>query len=698
MTKKEIIDEIIENDELEKNNSNTDEIKETKNNIFDLLFIPLSFVYFEVFLHFASALDGEKLLCAILAAVATGLLCTALCTIGPNKKFNFWLGFVLLEASAIVFGINYFVESAFTSFISISDTISGTGGILSQYSSMILNVFKRGYGLIILLELPAIIYLILGFKFKKIEMKQCSVNRILALVLATAILDGGYLLIASSDKESIKKYTSDFSFDLSVRTFGLNPSFKADIFYYLFGNPFVVSFTDTEEIPDDIISDTDISTTEEESKAPTEYGFNELPFDYDAMSNSCEDPEVSEMFSYVSSQTPSQQNKYTGIFEGKNIIFITAESLTKEVIDKDRTPTLYRLMTKGIVFEDYYQPAWGGSTSTGEFSLMTGILPTDAVSSIRRVTDKNMALTLGNQFMNLGYKSLAFHNGTNTYYQRDITHEHLGYESFIAFGSGMENLYNSSMIRSSDEDMMKATFDTYADSQPFCIYYMSISGHCPYYPNALLAQKNWDKVKDMDASSYVKAYHAMNIDLENALSYLVERLEEKGMADDTVIVIGTDHYPYGLLPGEAWDIDKEHLSELYGVNYYDDFIRDHNALIIWSKSLEESEPIVVSEPTYSLDVVPTLSNLFGLPYDSRLMTGRDVFSNAEPLVIWPNKSWKTDKGTYSVYNNTFTPNNGITVPDEYVDRIKKIVNNKYKFASGLINTEFLNVVFGESQK
>lgn len=666
--------------------------------LWSLLFIPSALIFYEAFLLYFSKLSHVSSLGTFVLVGAFGLLLSLLCSLSKNEKFNAWLGFVLLEIVSFVFGITYFTEAAFTSFMSPTTVMTGAGGVVGQFSEMVLNVFKRGWPLMILLEVPDIAYLFLAFKFRKLRFVKRNAKGILLILLSFALLEAGGTYALVKDEENLKKYTSDYEFDLAVRSFGLLPALKLDLGYAAFGNPYYVPFVINEPAaPLDPAGDPGPASPTDAAEETAEYGYNELPVDWAALAETTDDQTVKNMLLYIVSQQPSRQNEYTGKFKGKNLIFITAEAFTKEVIDPVRTPTLYRLATKGIVFEDFYQPAWGGSTSSGEFSMMSGIIPTDGVSSIQKTVDLNMATTLGNQFLKLGYTSLAFHNGTNTFYSRNLTHENLGYTSFIAFGSGMEDLYEKGMVKASDRDMMLATMGTYMDSQPFCAYYMTISGHCPYYPNNYLAWQHWDVVKDMDNSGYIKAYHAMQNELEQAMTVLVDELERRGIADDTVIVIGTDHYPYGLLPGQAWDIDGDYLPELFGTKTYNYMSRDHNALIMWSGCLEDDDPIVISDPTYSLDVVPTLSNLFGLPYDSRLYAGRDVLSEEEALVIWSNKAWKSHYGTYDIYSSRFTPNEGMTVPDDYVDRMKTVVNNKYMLSKGMLNSDFLNIVFGKKE-
>ena len=205
-----------------------------------------------------------------------------------------------------------------------------------------------------------------------------------------------------------------------------------------------------------------------------------------------------------------------------------------------------------------------------------------------------------------------------------------------------------------------------------------------------MSRKNYDLV-DYDGSETVKCYLAAQLELEKAMESLIRQLEEAGIADNTVIVISPDHYPYGLERSATWKNTENYLNELYGVTEVDRFTRDSNALIIWSGCLEDKN-LKVETPVYSLDILPTLSNLFGLNYDSRLLVGRDVFSDTEPLVLWPEYSWKTDKGTYDSGSRTFTPAEGVEVDDSYVDRIKAIVSNKISYSREVQNLKYFQVL------
>jgi lipoteichoic acid synthase len=199
-------------------------------------------------------------------------------------------------------------------------------------------------------------------------------------------------------------------------------------------------------------------------------------------------------------------------------------------------------------------------------------------------------------------------------------------------------------------------------------------------------------VKDLPYSDQVKGYLAANLDLEDALTLTLEMLEEKGIADDTVICIGTDHFPYGL-DNDAKLGDMPYLSELYGYPVTTSFERDHNRLILWSGCLEEMEPIVVDSPTSSLDILPTLSNLFGTEYDSRLFVGRDVFSDAPALVFNDYYDWKSDYGTYYSAKGQFVAKEGVTVPEGHVQAMMTQVRNKIQYGSLVLETDYFRYLF-----
>ena len=436
---------------------------------------------------------------------------------------------------------------------------------------------------------------------------------------------------------------------------------------------------------------------EDEPVTPIEYGQSVASFDFATLAaagGNCADIDA-----YVSTLTPSSQNAYTGLFEGKNLILICAEAFSGFLIDPELTPTLYRLSTNGINFNDYYQQSIAGTTG-GEYQLLFGLIPTSGGSSIKEITQNGTHTNMGELLNDQGYFGMAFHNSTYTYYDRHETHTRLGYSGgYMGVGNGLEDLI-SPKWPASDLELVQETLPMYIDKQPFNVYYMTVSGHSVYaFGNNAMSRENKDAVdawcakKNLSYTEPVRAYLAANLELEKAVAYLVETLEEKGIADDTVICIAPDHFPYGL-DSDASLGNMPYLSELYGypVNTYEE--RDRSRAIIWCGALEDKEPIIVDTPSSSLDILPTLCNLFGVEWDSRLYVGRDVLSDALPLVFFGNYDWKTDLGYYSSTSKIFTPTDeNAVIPEDYVEKISSMVRNRMTFSKSVLSNDYYTHVY-----
>lgn len=656
------------------------------------IFVPLMVLYNELLVHLWTAdfLMAGRLVTVALFALAFGGVLGFLVSLLPGKAQK-WTAVVLSVLVSVISLMEYFLHDAYQNFMPFVTIFAGAGGVMTDYLQMILSLLVRDLWRIGLVLLPIILYAIFG-KCRKENWKTRAILAVVAVVLYAASFGAVHLVGLDADQLG-----DNYEFDSAVNAFGLNMAMIQDMFYRSGAVEQELEFD--VMVPETFTPSTQptVSAPEVEGEAqeevketePVVYGYNSFDLDFAALAAESKNSNIASIHSYVASQTPSQQNAYTGLFEGKNLIFITAEALTTQAIDPERTPTLYRLVSEGIQFTDYYQPAWGASTTAGEYSNVIGLVPANGGSCMDETFQQDLFLTIGSQLQDLGYTSTAYHNHQYDFYDRHKTHTGLGYDQFIAMGTGMQI---TNEWPESDLEMMQFTVEQYIDQQPFNIYYMSVSGHSVYgLSGHAQARKNYDVVADMDCSEAIKCYYAAQLEFEYALKYLVEQLEAAGIADDTVIVIGTDHYPYGLEKSSTYANSKNYLAELYGVDKVNFLTRDSNSLIIWSGCLEDKD-IVVDTPVYSLDILPTISNLFGVDYDSRLLVGRDVFSDAEALVLWPNGSWKTAMGVYDASKKQFTPAEGVEVSDDYVSYISSVVSNKTKFSKSVANYNYYNEI------
>ena len=354
-----------------------------------------------------------------------------------------------------------------------------------------------------------------------------------------------------------------------------------------------------------------------------------------------EDETLKNMHMYFAGRPATQKNEYTGKFAGYNLIFLTAEGYSHYAVDQTLTPTLYKMTHEGFNFTDFYNPIWGVSTSDGEYVATTGLIPKEGVWSLFHSGTNAMPFAMGNQLRQIGYKTTAYHNHTFDYYDRNISHPNLGYD-YKGLGNGL-------VVREtwpeSDIEMVDVTTPEFINDQPFHTYYMTVSGHMFYnFDENFIAYKNQDLVKNLPYTENGKAYLATQIELDRALELLLQRLEEAGVAEKTLIVMSADHYPYGL--------EKNEIDDLAGHVVEENFELYKSSLIIYAKGMQ---PEVVSRPVSSLDIIPTISNLMGLEFDSRLLMGVDIFSTSPPRVIFENRSFITEIGRYNSETESVHP-------------------------------------------
>lgn len=423
-----------------------------------------------------------------------------------------------------------------------------------------------------------------------------------------------------------------------------------------------------------------LKSAAEPTLVPVDTSPNIMDIDFEELAKNEDNKAIRTLHEYFATVTPTNKNKYTGMFKGYNLINIVAEGFSPYAVDEKLTPTLYKLTREGFVFTNFYTALWQTSTSDGEYVDLTGLIPV-GTRSMYRSRNNLLPFALGKQFNLLGVESKAYHNHSYTYYERNETHPNLGY-IFKAKGNGLK--LESDVWPASDWEMIKNTVDEYIDEEQFHVYYLTVSGHMNYtFAGNSMSYKNKDLVKDLPYSSDAKAYIACQIELDRALEELIKRLTEAGVADRTVIALSADHYPYG------WE--KEKLDELAGHEVDPVFEVYRNYFILWCPAIKS--PIIIDKPASSLDILPTLSNLFGLTYDSRLLMGRDILSDAEPLVILGNRSFITDKVMYNSETGKVIKLTNEELPKDYVKNINHIIKIKFTVSKSILKYDYYRYVF-----
>ena len=612
---------------------------------------------------------------------AIACLVTVLVSLIPAKR-RFLVTMLLTLVLVFVYGSQMVYEFIFGTMYSAAQMEIGGAALTSFWRETLVTIWEKLPYLAVLL-IPVVALFLLR-KFQS-GMFCCKFgNARVILVLLAAVLHMGAVLQLHFGGQGMFTdyyyyYSDTIATNQTAERFGVLTTFRLELLGSYGGNVEEEGYFVGEEV----LQEAPAAEQEAAEEAPVEYGYNILELDFDTLNSKTEDEVIQSINDYCSKITGTKQNEYTGMLSDYNLIVLCAESFATGAIYPELMPTLNRLATEGIVFNNFYN-SFPNTTTDGEYALMQGLWPDASrkkdASSMYASRNSYLPFTLGNIFLEQkGVQSYGYHNYEGNYYGRNESHPNMGYSMKFA----RDGMKFSSWWPASDLEMMEQSVDDYINQEQFHAYYMTFSGHYKYDTSNELVVKNWKQVIDLPFSRKARSYLSCNMELEHALSYLMQRLEEAGVADKTAIVLVGDHFPYGL--------EDEEYEELIGYEI-DSFSKYKSTLIFWVGGLEEN--IVVDEYCCNVDILPTILNLWGFEYDSRMLAGTDVFSDSTHAAVLVNKSFLTDK----VW---FNANTGETrylvdeseIPEGYIEAMNRMINNRFTISSDILGKAYYNFVF-----
>ncbi len=576
---------------------------------------------------------------------------------------------VLLFLIGFVYGFQMYYYAFFKTFSTLYSI--AYGGQVAEFYREIISMLQLNWFYIPLCLLPLIIYTltVIGKKPVKSTLGIRVIFAFFAVVFHLAAL--GLLYPQKDDLTSpYQSYLFNQHPITTISNFGLITNVRLEVKRIVVD---VIPFLSQPAPPDPDFEPEDPDPIEPEIE------YNILNIDWETLIDMAQNSTIKDMHTFFSNQNPTKKNAMTGKYEGYNVILITAEGFSLYASRSDVTPTLYKMANEGYVFNNFYNPVWGVSTSDGEYVQFTGLPPKAGVWSLPATAKNHMPLVLGNQLKNLGYRTDAYHNHTYTYYRRHLSHPNLGYD-YMGVGNGLDM---KKLWPPSDSEMMEKTVFRYVNEEPFHTYYMTVSGHLNYtFTGNHMARRHQQAVKDLPYSNNVRAYLATQIELDKAMEFLLNALEEAGVAQRTLIALSSDHYPYGLQLSE--------LEELAGHRIEKNFELYRSTFILYVPGMDR---VVVDKPVSSMDILPTISNMLGLEYDSRLLMGKDAFSDSPPFIIFVNRSFITERGRYNASSKKFFWNDGWDEDPEYVRNMIRLVNAQFINAARIIEQDYYRIVY-----
>ena len=691
-----------------------------KHDLIRALYFPFLAVWLELILHIYMQNDLKYMPIYILFGLSFGLVVGALMSLLKGRAAK-WISNIISFATAIVFGAEFVAKVILQEYYGVSILGTAAENHLEDYADKVYAAIGNNILILLLMLLPPIVFFFFTLKIKPRRSPYAVTGAvILAAALHIFARCSVNLVDWKTDYGPAYYYGKDTGLNEQVEQLGLITMLRQDVQHIfkpaegedlnLDDNPVVVPprpGTDPEPTTPDVpVNPTDPNVPGGQDTPVPVYvdrSPNVLNVDLVALASDSSSKEIKELANYFNNLTPTNKNEYTGMFKGYNVIFISVEGLSGYAIDPTLTPTLYKMQHEGFYFTNFYTALHYTSTSNGECQHLLGLYPKDGnpISMKRSGEVKmNAYFSLAQQLGREGYVNLAYHNNENNLYGRAASHTNLGYD-YRYMGHGMGGEYSSSgkmLWPQRDSYMAEITVGDYVNlSAPFNVYYMTISGHTPYSWN-WVAKQYKDILEPYSWSEKTKAYVATVIEFDRMMEVLLKSLEDAGKLDNTLIIAAPDHIPYSdtdvldELAGKSFGANETLAKSLSEKNLDTEIYR--SCAIIWSHSM--TEPVVVDKVTCQVDLLPTVSNLLGLSYDSRMLAGKDAMCEDEGMVIFHSKSWRTDSGFYNALTQTFTPAPGVTMTEdeqaEYVSYMKKYAANKLNMTAKIIENDFYNVM------
>lgn len=402
---------------------------------------------------------------------------------------------------------------------------------------------------------------------------------------------------------------------------------------------------------------------------------------------------------YEENRTVQSVNDYSGIFKGKNVITIHAESLQAFTIGlsfngQEVTPNLNKLVSKGMYFNNFYAQVGVGTSSDSEFTYATSLLPANNGTVFVNYFNNKYA-TIQKMMHDEGYYVFSMHGNVGDFWNRDTMHINMGYDKFYSRSSFViDEEYGLGL---SDESFFRQVVPMIKDistslNKPYYGTLITLTNHTPWRDTELFSDYDLTMTTEIDGEEVVRDYlegtmmgnyiKSVNY-MDKAIGQFISDMDDEGLLDNTVIVIYGDHdarlgkkqfnymYNYDPVNDRLLTEDDPGYKEF---NDYDYELSKKVPYIIWTKDMDKG--MEIDTPMGMIDASVTLGNMLGVY--NKYALGKDIMniSKSDGIVVFKDGSYITDKVYYSAKNGeVYTISNGVISDDylkknsEYADKI-----------------------------
>ncbi len=671
-TKKEVIVEEIKTEETKKSF-----FRDTFVN--NLIFVTL--IVFLIEILFRAISDFELLGVSTLRIFLSSFILTFIITFLSSLTKRKWLKNTINLIYIFAYSVYTWLQLGFINYLGvyISFNTSSQLGAVTDYALDYLLSFKLVFYTIFLPFVAALIwYLIINRKRKweqlKLNIKHLYLIPILIISIALYYLT---ITIPCMQNEFQIKSNKKLFINPDVPTVAVN-QFGTTLFGILDFKTFLfpVEEDNAEYVSNGKEDDTNVSR--EVSDALDKIAEEETNKKYTSLNN------------YFASQSITDYNDYTGMFEDKNVVVILMESVNEAIINEEYFPNFYKLYSDGWHWENNYSPRNSCATGNNEFSAMTGLYSIYNTCTTNVYKNNTYFESIFGLFNDKGYTTTSMHNFVEWYYYRKTIHPNMGSSKY--YGAGDLNIKTAGYYGEwpSDVEFFEKAFDIVLNNEndaPWMTWLTTVTSHQPYSTSSTYGDLYKNDFKKLGYSTAVSRYLSKLKVVDEAIGVMIDKLTEAGELENTVIVMLADHYPYGL--------SKSYIKEMISHDL-SDYEIEKTPLVIYNPSMESK---TFTEYSSYINLVPTIANLMGLNYDPRLYMGNDLLSeDYESLVVFADGSWKNEKAYYNASTSKLKYYGEETYTTEEVQAINAEVSLKISMSSKAIKNNYFNYLENKIDK
>ncbi len=432
-------------------------------------------------------------------------------------------------------------------------------------------------------------------------------------------------------------------------------------------------------------------------------------------------PKISSLFGYdeaarnfrdfYNNKEEHKSNRYTNIFEGKNLVFVHMESIQNFVLGmefngEEVSPNINKLSDEGLYFNKFYPQISVGTSSDTEFTILTSLMPALSGSVFNSYCD-SLYISSASILKDKGYYTFSMHGNNASMWNRKIMHQKLGYNKFysqsdfvidekVGLGLSDKSFFNQirpylEEIESNNANYM-GTIITLSNHSPFDDLEKYGEFDLTYTFKRLNEETNKkeevkvDYLEGTKMGNYLKSVHYA----DQALGEFIDYVKSSSYYENTIFVFYGDHearlnkkefnYLYNYNP----ETDKyltEEDENYVDYDYYAQELNKNTPLIIWGKNNKLNQ--TVSYPMGMYDVLPTIGNMVG--YSSPYALGNDIFDKKnDNVVIFPNANFLTSKVYYNNSKDEYIVFDGTTLDSNYIDYYKEYAEKRLELSNDII--------------